>query len=196
MSRQVRIQVVWLALSVGVLAGMVVFAIVRNQPAQAHQLVGATLAGIAKSAKTWEPTFANWAGKPAADFSVLDTAGGAHALSDYRGRDLLVVFWATWCPACNMENPHLIQLRNEVPEQELGILAISNEPIEQLRPFAQARRINYTVASLSGTALPPPFGEVSVIPTTFFVDEKGSIKLSAIGVVSREEAKAILRAQQ
>jgi len=196
MSRQARVQVVWLTVSVVALVGLAFLALVRNQSAGARQLAGATLTDITKSAKTWEPTFANWAGRPAADFSVLDAAGGTHALSDYQGRNLMVVFWATWCPACNMEIPHLIQLRNEVPESELGIVAISNEPIEQLRPFAQARRINYTVASLSGTALPPPFGEVSVIPTTFFVDEKGSIKLSAIGVVSREEAKAILRAQQ
>ena len=108
----------------------------------------------------------------------------------------MVVCWATWCPACNMEMPHLIQLRNEVPEQELGILAISNEPIEQLKPFAQARGINYTIASLSGAALPPPFGEVRVIPTTCVIDEKGTIRLCAIGMVSPEEAKAILSAQQ
>ena len=196
MSRQVKIQVVWLVVSVVALAGVAVFAFVRNQSARPHNLAGATLADIAKSAQTWEPAFATWAGKPAADFSVLDTAGSSRALSDYRGRDLLVVFWATWCPACNMEIPHLIQLRNEVPEGELGILAISNEQIEQLKPFAEAKGINYTVASLGGATLPPPFGEVSVIPTTFFIDRNGTIKLAALGLVPPEEAKAILRAQQ
>ena len=196
MSKQVKIQVVWLAVGVVALAGVAVFAFVRNQSARPHHFGGTTLASITKSAETWEPTFADWAGKLAADFSVQDTAGTKHALSDYRGRNLLVVFWATWCPACNMEIPHLIQLRSEVPEGELGILAISSEPTEQLKPFAEAKGINYTVASLGDAMLPPPFGEVGVIPTTFLIDRAGTIKLSAIGLLSPEEVKAILRAQQ
>ncbi len=196
MSRPVKVQVVWLAVSVVALAGVAVFAFVRNQSARPHHPGGTTLAEIAKSAETWEPTLANWAGKPAADFSVQDTTGTMHALSDFRGRNLLVVFWATWCPACNMEIPHLIQLRNEVPEGELGILAISNEQIEQLKQFAEAKGINYTVASLSGATSPAPFGQVSAIPTTFFIDRRGTIKFSALGPVSLEEAKAIIDAQR
>jgi peroxiredoxin len=195
MSRQVKVQVVWLAVSVVALAGVAVFAFVRNQSARPHHPEGTTLADIAKSAQTWEPTFADWVGQPAADFSVQDTTGIMRVLSDYRGRNLLVVFWATWCPACNMEIPYLIQLRNAVPESELGILAISGEPTEQLKPFVKAKGINYTVASLGGATLPPPFGEVSVIPTTFFIDRDGTIKLAALGLVPLEEARAILQAK-
>jgi len=196
MSRQMKTQVAWRVVSVVALAGVVVFAFVSNQSARPHHVGDSTLESIAKSAETWEPAFPTWVGKPAADFSVQDTTGRNHALSDYRGRNLLVVFWATWCPACNMEIPHLIQLRNEVPESGLGILAISNEQIEQLKPFAEAKGINYTVASLSGATLPAPFGEVSAIPTTFFIDSRGTIKLAALGLVPLEEAKAILRAQR
>ena len=196
MSRQMKTQAVWLVVGVVALAGVAVFAFVKNQSARPHHAGGAALEDIAKSAETWEPAFPTWVGKQAADFSVLDTTGSKHALSDYRGRDLLVVFWATWCPACNMEIPHLIRLRNAVPEDELGILAISNEQIEHLKQFAEAKGINYTVASLSGTPLPPPFSEVSAIPTTFFMDRSGTIKFTALGMVPLEEAKAILRAQQ
>jgi peroxiredoxin len=196
MSRQMRIQVVWPVVSVVVLAGVAVFAFVRNQSARPHRVGGATLEDIARSAETWEPAFSTWVGKPAADFSVEDTAGSKRALHDYRGRDLLVVFWATWCPACNMEIPHLIQLRNAIPEDELGIVAISNEEIEHLKQFAEAKGINYTVAALNGTMLPLPFGEVSAIPTTFFIDRGGTIKLAAMGFVPLEEAKAILQAEK
>ncbi|MHC4540655.1 MAG: peroxiredoxin family protein [Planctomycetota bacterium] len=117
-------------------------------------------------------------------------------MSDYRGRNLAVVFWATWCPACNQEIPHLIELRNTIPEEELGVVAISNEAPEQLKQFAQTRGINYAVASLNGTALPAPFAEVSAIPTTFFIGRNGSLKLAALGLVSLEESRAILQARQ
>ncbi len=195
MSRQMKTQVAWRAVSVAALAGVVIFAFVRNQSARPHYVGDSTLESIAKSAETWEPAFPTWVGKPAADLSVEDTTGSRRALRDYRGRDLLVVFWATWCPACNMEIPHLIQLRNAMPEDELGILAISNEETEHLKRFAEDKGINYTVASLNDATLPPPFGEVSAIPTTFFIDRSGTIKLAALGMVPLEEAKAILQAK-
>lgn len=195
MSRQKKIQIVWLVGAVVVLAGVAVFAYVRNQPTGSRYAAGTTLEDIAKSAQTWEPAFQTWVGKPAADFSVQATTGSQQALSDYRGKNLLVVFWATWCPACNQEIPHLIELRNAIPDSELGIVAISNEPLEHLRQFAESKGINYTVASLSSTPLPPPFVEVSAIPTTFFIDPGGTIKFTAMGLVPLEETKAILKAQ-
>ncbi|HUV63567.1 MAG TPA: TlpA disulfide reductase family protein [Sedimentisphaerales bacterium] len=195
MSRQAKIQVVWLFVAVVALGSVVVLAFVKNQARQPHIAADATLEDIAKSAETWEPAFSTWMGKPAPDFSVQDTTGSKHELSDYRGRNLLVVFWATWCPACNLEIPHLVQLRNTIPEEALGILAISNEEVEHLKPFAEAKGMNYAVASLSGTTLPPPFGQVSAIPTTFFIDRSGTIKFTALGLVPLEEAKAILQAK-
>ncbi|MHC4680577.1 MAG: peroxiredoxin family protein [Planctomycetota bacterium] len=196
MSRQAKTQLVWAVASVVVLAGVVVLAFVKNQAAQPQSAAGATLEDIAKSAESWEPAFSNWVGREVPDFSVQDITGRRHALSDYRGRNLAVVFWATWCPACNQEIPHLIELRNTIPEEELGIVAISNEAPEQLKQFAQTRGINYAVASLNGTALPAPFAEVSAIPTTFFIGRNGSLKLAALGLVSLEESRAILQARQ
>lgn len=195
MSRQTKVQVVWLVFSVVALAGVAVFAFVRNQSARPHDLVGNTLGDVAKSAQTWEAAFSNWVGKTPGNFSVTDIAGSNLSLHDNQGRDLLVVFWATWCPACNQEIPHLIELREAIPQNELGILAISNEPIERLRQFAEARGINYTVASLDGTMLPPPFGEVSAIPTNFFIDPSGTVKYAALGLVPLEDARAILQAK-
>lgn len=78
----------------------------------------------------------------------------------------------------------------------VSVVAISNEQTEHLKQFVEAKGINYTVASLNGTPLPPPFGEVSAIPTTFFMDRNGTTKFTALGMVPLEEAKAILRAQQ
>jgi thiol-disulfide isomerase/thioredoxin len=104
----------------------------------------------------------------------------------------VVVFWATWCPACNLEIPHLIELRKTVAEDKLAILSISNEEPEHLKNFATLKGINYTIASLGDSPLPEPFADVTSIPTTFFIDPEGKIKFAAVGLVSLADARVIM----
>jgi peroxiredoxin len=171
------------------------YAIVRLNPTESRA-GSADLQSIIESRETWDVSFASWSGKHAPDFVVRDVEGTEHRLSDYRGKDVLVVLWATWCPACKMEIPHLMELREMFGPDELAILAISNEPAEHLKHFADSRAINYPVVSLGGSRLSSPFAEVRAIPTTFFIDREGTIKLAAEGLVSLEELKAILRAER
>jgi peroxiredoxin len=180
----------------GVFIAVALFALVENQSALPQYRAGASLEDIVQSAKTWDVSFTPWFGSQAPDFTLEDTEGKRHTLSDYHGRDVLVVFWAAWCPACNAEIPHLIELRKAFSEDELAILAISAEPPAYLRRFAAARAINYPIASLGGARLPAPFGSVALVPTTFFIDRHGVIKLATVGPVPFEEAKAILQAQR
>jgi peroxiredoxin len=149
-----------------------------------------------KTQATWDEAFTSYFGKDAPDFAVEDIEGKTHKLSDYRGRNVMVDFWATWCPACNLEIPHLIELRKTFPEDKLAILAISNEQPERLKNFAESKGINYTVASLDGKSLPEPFANVNLIPTTFFISPDGKIKFAAVGIVSPADAKVILNNKQ
>ncbi|MBN2183065.1 MAG: TlpA family protein disulfide reductase [Sedimentisphaerales bacterium] len=151
---------------------------------------------IIKSAGSWGPVFKPWFGKEAPDFTVTDIKGQKHNLKDYLGKNVLVVFWATWCPACNLEIPHLIELRKEIGEDELAIIAISNEESELLKKYAAGKGINYTVATVGSSFLPSPFIDVTSIPTTFFIDKNGQIKLAAVGLVELDDSKAILKAEQ
>ena len=179
-----------------VAVGMVgAFAIVRNNPTESKN-TGTSLDDVIEAHKTWSVAFEGWSGKAAPDFTVSDIEGARRRLSDYRGRDVLVVFWATWCPACNREIPHLIELREMFEEDELAILAISNETAEHLKQFAASRGINYSVVPLGAARLSSPFADVRSIPTTFFIDRNGIIKLAAEGLVSAEESKAILHAER
>ncbi len=139
--------------------------------------------------------FSQWFGKAAPDFTVTDIEGNQHTLSNYLGKNVLVVFWATWCPSCKLEIPHLIELRKMLGEDKLTILAISNEEQEILKPFVTARGINYTVAALGNSPLPSPFIDVTGIPTTFFIDPQGKIKFVALGMINLEQTKAILDAK-
>ena len=173
-------------------AVVTVLASVKNRLSLPQDTTGKSLEYIAETPKTWDIAFASSFGKDAPDFSVDDIEGKTHKLSDYRGRNVVVVFWATWCPACNLEIPHLIELRNMFAEDKLAILAISDEEPEHLKNFAALKGINYTVTSLGDSPLPEPFANVSSIPTTFFIDPEGKITFAAVGVVSLADAKVIM----
>ena len=135
--------------------------------------------------------FSQWFGKSAPDFTVTDIEGKQHSLSDYIGKNVLVVFWATWCPPCRVEIPHLIELRKQESEDDLAIIAISNEGPEELKYFAEEKQINYTVVTVGNSVIPSPFIDVQYIPTSFFIDSKGRIKNAVIQSLTLEQIKNI-----
>jgi len=153
-----------------------------------------SLNDVIKAAKTWDPSFTTWFGKPAPDFSLTDITGKEHKLSDYRGKDIVLMFWATWCPTCRAELPHLIELRDKNPAEKLAVLAVSRENATLLERFVAREKINFPVIS-STVAMPVPYGLVQYIPSTFFIDPQSKIKLAATGVVPLDDIKAVLRAE-
>ena len=209
---------IWLAVIVSaiILAALIIWSVVKKQPAeQAHSehhghehplfelpaesaddvnRPKMSLNNIIKVARTWGPAYQSWYGRPAPDFTLTDITDKQHRLSDYRGKNVLIVFWATWCGPCLMETPHLIALRNIIGEDKLAILAISSESPALVKQFVAQKKINYTVFSFSGI-LPTPFNLVRAIPCSFFIDTEGKVKLATEGLLSLGETKAILQAE-
>lgn len=205
-SRQTRI---WksAAISIAILAALVIVAgCKKKSPKQSEKPdirpnINATtnLNDVIRSARTWRPAYTSWYGKTAPDFTLTDLTGKKHKLSDYRGKDVVLVFWATWCKYCVPEIPHLIELRNTVSEDKLAILAISNEGPRRVREFVINKRMNYTVLLEKGD-MPAPFGVIKIyrtagIPCSFFIDPEGKIKLATVGILTLESIKAILQAE-
>jgi peroxiredoxin len=149
---------------------------------------------IISAARTWYASFTSWFGKSAPDFTLTDITGKEHTLSDYRGKDVMVIFWAIRCPPCRREVPDFIELRNTVGEDKLAMLAISPESASLLERFVAQQRINYTVLSNPAT-LPMPYSLVQYVPSTFFIDPQGNIKLATTGMIPLGDIKAILRAE-
>jgi thiol-disulfide isomerase/thioredoxin len=99
---------------------------------------------VIKAARTWQPAYTSWYHKPAPDFTLADIAGKEHKLSDYRGKDVLLIFWATWCGPCQMEVPALIELRRTIGEDKLAMLAITSDKPSVAKRFIADQGINYS----------------------------------------------------
>ena len=167
------------------------------QPAAGAEV---SLNNIIRAARTWRPAYAHWYGKPAPDFTLADLAGKEHKLSDYRGKNVLLVFWATWCPPCRREIPGLIELRKTVGEDKLAMLAISYitpyNTTEMVKNVVERnKRINYAVFCSDIRIMPVPFNAIDFIPCTFFINPDGKIKLALENALSLGEMKAILQAE-
>jgi len=171
------------------------------KPEQAAADPKTSLSDIIKEARTWKSAYTHWAGKMAPDFTLTDINDKQHTLSNYRGKNVLIIFWASWCGPCKIEVPHLIALRNLIGEDKLAMLAISYqsdyppETAEKVKDFVKQNRMNYTVFSTDPDTLPPPFNRISGIPCLFFIDSEGKVKLATEGLVSLGEIKAILQAE-
>jgi peroxiredoxin len=117
------------------------------------------------------------------------------AAESWWGKNVVVVIWTTWGATCKLQVPQLKELRSGYADKDLVILSVSNEPPALLKEFAEKERINYTVLSGGGGALPAPFGEVQYVPSSFFIDAQGRFKMAATGFMPVEDAKAIVQAQ-
>jgi peroxiredoxin len=153
-----------------------------------------SLNDIVRYARAWGPVFTSWYGKTAPDFTLTDITGKQHKLSDYRGKNVMIIFWATWCLPCLIEMPHLIALRNTIGEDKLAMLAISNENSTLVENFAAQKKISYPVFSSDTRAMPAPFNRIRGIPCSFFIGPEGKIKLATEGLLSLGEMKAIVQA--
>jgi peroxiredoxin len=161
-----------------------------------------TIKELVDGAIYWGQAFESLSGTTAPDFTLKDTEGTMHKLSDYRGKNVMLIFWATWCGPCRIEMPHLIALRNRFSPEKLAMLAIASEnPNVDDPPLVRrvAKDINYTVL-LEKDNMPKPFGVMDVytnvgIPCSFFIDPKGKIKLATVGALTLGDMRAIIEAE-
>jgi thiol-disulfide isomerase/thioredoxin len=127
-------------------------------------------------------------GKIAPEWELNTLDGKPVKLSDYRGKAVLLNFWATWCGPCKIEMPWFVELQKEYGPQGLVIVGIAMEDTknEGIAAFAKEMGVNYTI--LRGKeAVGEAYGGVEGLPTTFFIGRDGKLVDQSTGLVSRAE---------
>ena len=142
------------------------------------------------------------AGEPAPLAYVLeDMNGNTVNLADYRGRPLIVNFWATWCGPCKHEIPAFVELVEKYKDQGFTVLGISvDDAPEDLRSFAEEHGMNYPVlVGLGHDDLQEQYGAHIVVPVSWFVRPDGTVYLKWLGTNSPDwfetQVKALLDGQ-
>jgi len=124
----------------------------------------------------------------AADFSLKDVNGKTVRLSDYRGKVVLLDFWATWCGPCKIEIPWFIEFERKYKDRGFSVIGVSmdDEGWEAVKPFLARMRVNYRVV-IGDDETGQAYGGVDALPTTFLIDRDGRIAATHVGLAGRRD---------
>jgi cytochrome c biogenesis protein CcmG/thiol:disulfide interchange protein DsbE len=128
------------------------------------------------------------ADKAAPDFTLVDATGASVRLSDYKGKVVLLNFWATWCAPCKAEIPWFAEFERTYKHRGFAVIGVSmdDDGWKSVRPYMDAKKIGYRVA-LGNEALAKNYGGVESLPETLVIDREGRIAARHIGIVSKSD---------
>ncbi len=157
------------------------------------------LTGSPNSAADDAAADAKVAGKKAPlDFTLKDMNGVDVKLAAFKGKPIVMNFWATWCGPCRAEIPSLVELQKQYGDegQDVVILGISvDDPVEKLKPYASQMKMNYPVLVGNGRDdVQDAFGPLWGIPVTVFIDRDGRIAKKHSGIASKEQFEQEIKA--
>jgi len=127
-------------------------------------------------------------GQVAPDFALKDINGKTVRLSDFKGKVIVLNFWATWCPPCKTEMPWLVDLENKYRAQGIEIVgvALDEAPPKEIASFAREMQLNYPVL-IGDDNTSDAYGDVQMLPTTFYIGRDGKIVSRVVGLVGQRE---------
>lgn len=127
---------------------------------------------------------------PAPALKLRDIQGRTFRIADYKGKVLLINFWATWCPPCRTEIPELVKWQHEYRTLGLQIIGVTHPPqtLLEVRRFTRKTKVNYTIV-LGTKATKLLFTESETLPLTVVIDRAGNVRELIEGVIFPEEFK-------
>lgn len=143
-------------------------------------------------------------GKMAPNFTLKDTSGQPVSLSDFKGKAVVVDFWATWCAPCKIEIPWLESFKTQYAGKGLQVLGISEDNLnldnktelakekQAIADKAKELKINYPVL-IDDADVSTPYGGVDGLPTTFFINRSGKVVASTVGLAPRDQIEADIK---
>jgi cytochrome c biogenesis protein CcmG/thiol:disulfide interchange protein DsbE len=143
-------------------------------------------------------------GKPAPAFTLEDLSGKKVSLASYKGKAVLINFWATWCGPCKIETPWLVELRNQYAAQGFEILGVSTDDLDRddtklfanekkdIQKSAEQLKIDYPVL-IDGATLSKPYDGLDAMPTSYFVDRNGTVVAVQLGLTSKADIEGNIK---
>jgi peroxiredoxin len=126
--------------------------------------------------------------KTAPDFTLQSLEGKTVRLSDYRGKPVVLNFWATWCEPCKVEMPWFVDLQRQYGPagvQFLGV-AMDDASTKDIAAFAESMKVNYPIL-IGKDSVGDDYGGVQFLPETFYIDRTGKVVDKAFGLKGRGE---------
>ncbi len=120
--------------------------------------------------------------RKAANFTLVDTKGKKISLSKYRGKVVILDFWATWCPPCRRGIPDLIDIQKQY-KNKVAVIGVSldTDTKKNVVPFIKNFGINYPIV-YANEKIVNDYGNIQAIPTTFIINKKGNIAYQYVGL--------------
>ncbi|MCP8969492.1 TlpA disulfide reductase family protein [Ectobacillus ponti] len=170
------------------LAGMAIWA-VMNQTGNEKEAAGEKLAASDVRIGTNE-------GEAAPHFALQTLDGQKVKLTDYRGKKVLLNFWASWCGPCKAEMPEMQTFYEETKGTDVAVLAInvtsSEKSMDDVKAFVQANGYTFPVLLDSEGRANGAYQTIS-IPTSYFLDEKGIVRVKHIGPMSAADMREYIK---
>jgi thiol-disulfide isomerase/thioredoxin len=134
------------------------------------------------------PTVAAGQSTKAPDVELKDLHGRTVRVSDYRGKVVLLNFWATWCPPCRAEMPDLVRWQHDYRKKGLQVIGITYPPTDraEVRRFIRSIKVNYPVA-LGEKETKALFDQGETLPYTVVIDREGNVRERIEGIILPEE---------
>lgn len=133
-------------------------------------------------------------GKAAPGFTLTSLDGKKVSLADYKGRPVLVNFWATWCAPCKLEMPWFEQFRQQYKGQGFEILGIAEDDAskDEIEKSVKKIGVSYPILLTDGKVA-PKYGGVDYLPMSFFIDRNGIVVEETAGLASKDEIEANIK---
>ncbi|MCK9200100.1 MAG: TlpA disulfide reductase family protein [Gallionella sp.] len=132
----------------------------------------------------------------AAGFTLQDMSGKTHKLADYRGKWVLVNFWATWCPPCLSEIPELIALHDAHKDRDLVVIGVALDSTRaSVAEFAGKSGISYPLV-MGDRKMSAQIGAVDVLPTSYLYAPNGELVSYQAGEVTRASVETYIKGKK